>query len=97
MVKRAALACIHWYWKIIREEDRQICLYRVSCSRYTHAQIEDRGLITGLRSFVERMRSCKQGYTIERDDGTLCIRTVNGQRIPEEEINPIIRQELNAS
>ena len=96
MVKRAALACIHWYWKIVREEDRQVCLYRVSCSRYVHSQIEGRGLISGLRSFVERMRSCKQGYSIERADGALCIRTVNGQLIPEDEMNPVILQELNA-
>jgi len=97
MVKRAVMALIRWYWKIIREEDRQVCLYRVSCSRHVHALIDDRGLIVGLRSFAQRLRSCKQGYSIEREGGALSIRTVNGKRIPEEEINPVLRRELNAS
>ena len=96
MLKRAALAAIHWYWKVIREEDRQVCLYRVSCSRHVHAQIEGQGLRVGLRAFNRRMRSCKQGYTVEREGGRLSIRTVNGFWIPEEELNPVLRKELSA-
>jgi len=96
MLKRAALAAIHWYWKVVREEDRQVCLYRVSCSRHVHAQIEGHGLCVGIREFMRRMRSCKQGYSVEREGGRVFIRTVNGLMISEEEMNPVLRKELDA-
>jgi putative component of membrane protein insertase Oxa1/YidC/SpoIIIJ protein YidD len=96
-MKRAALALINWYWRVIREEDRQVCLYRVSCSRHVHALVENRGLIFGIRAFVKRMRSCKQGYSIERDEGELFIRTVSGNRINAEDINPLLLRELNSN
>lgn len=96
MLTRAVLAAIHWYWRVVREEDRQVCLYRVSCSRHVHALIEGQGLWVGLRAFVQRMRSCKQGYMVERESGDLFVRTVNGLRIPEEELNPVLSKELRA-
>jgi len=97
MFKRSALAAIHWYWRVVREEDRQVCLYSESCSRHVHAQIEEHGLRVGLQAFVRRMRSCKQGYTVERDGGVVSIRTVNGLRIPEQDLNPVLRRELKAA
>lgn len=95
MFKRAALAAIHWYWRVIREEDRRVCLYRVSCSRHVHAIMEKDGMIAGLRAFSQRMRSCKPGYRIERKDSDFRIHTVNGRVIVPDEMNPLLRGELS--
>ena len=97
MMKRLALASIHWYWKIVREENRKVCLFKVSCSRHVHEAILNGGLLSGILAFTRRMRACNGGYTVQTKNGITVIETVRGERIHEEDINPFLLQEFKST
>lgn len=97
MIQKALLALIHWYWRVVREEDRRVCLFRVSCSKHVHSTITGHGWIPGIRSFLFRMKTCKPGYRVERKNGEIHILTANGKHIPESDLNPLLLKEIKAT
>jgi len=97
MIQKALLALIHWYWRVVREEDRRVCLFRVSCSKHVHSTITSHGWIPGIRSFLFRMKTCKPGYRVEHKNGEILILTVNGKHIPESDLNPLLLKEIKAT
>ena len=97
MIRKAALALIHWYWNEVREEDRRVCLYRVSCSHHVHDMIIHNGWISGARCFLLRMKTCKPGYRIEQTRDGIYLVTSNGKHILEQDMNPLLVKELKSN
>jgi putative component of membrane protein insertase Oxa1/YidC/SpoIIIJ protein YidD len=85
---------IEFYWKIIPEKNRKICIYRITCSRYIYNAFSNDGFISGFLAYFQRRRSCKNGYTIKYQNKMILIEDRNGLIIQEHDINPLIVKEF---
>ena len=81
---------IKLYWKIFPEEKRNSCIFSESCSKYVKRTIEKDGLINGLKAFFFRFKHCRHGYSLQKNNDTIILLSLNKIKIPEKEINPQI-------
>lgn len=88
---------IKLYWKTFPEEKRRVCLYKQTCSQYTHKMLADKGFGIGVTAFISRMRNCRGGYSFKEENGKIIITTVKNATITEEEINPFVLAGLKAA
>ncbi len=82
---------IEYYWNTRPENQRKICIYRITCSRYVYNEFENNGLIEGIRAYFYRMKSCNHGYKLSLKKDML----LTGMKIKtQQEINPLIVKEF---
>lgn len=80
--------CIRAYWLLIPAGKRNVCLYEPSCSRHVFDVARRDGTWAGLMALRHRRRSCRGGYSIVRKKEGYRLRTVTGEWLEEEDINP---------
>ena len=85
---------IEYYWNTRAENQRKICIYRITCSRYVYNEFENNGLIEGIRAYFYRMKSCNHGYKLSLKKDMVVINDCNGKLILENDINPLIVKEF---
>lgn len=93
LAKRA----IKYYWNSVPEKKRKICIYKITCSRHVYKVFDNKGLISGLIAYFNRMKSCNDGYEIIYQNGKVLIEDRRGRIIREDDINPLIVQEYKNS
>ena len=62
----------------------------MSCSNYVFNITESKGLISGIKAFNERFKSCKPGYLLFEENNQWYLKTVNDIIVKQEYINPKI-------
>ena len=85
---------IEYYWNTLPENQRKICIYRITCSRYVYNEFENNGLIEGIRAYFFRMKSCNHAYKLSLKKDMVVINDCNGNLILENDINPLIVKEF---
>ena len=90
MFRRILLNLIKLYWKIIPERKRRVCIYKESCSKHVFKILKEEGSISGIKATFRRLKNCNNSYKIEKEDGTLRIRTSTEEIIEFNNINPIV-------
>jgi len=60
----ALLLLIRLYWRAVPAVRRRRCLFRITCSRYVYGIASTRGFRAGIAALLERLRSCRPGYTV---------------------------------
>ena len=89
-----AKKAIEYYWNARPENQRKICIYRITCSRYVYNEFENNGCIAGIRAYFYRMKSCNHGYKLSLKKDMVVIKDCNGNLILENDINPLIVKEF---
>lgn len=88
---------IEAYWRMKPASERNVCLFKRSCSREVYAHLDEHGFIRGVITYFRRMSACRSGYRIVRgEDGSFFLKTRNGSRIVEDQINPILLSEFKS-
>ena len=85
-MKNVFLFLIQLYWRFVPENKRNKCLYKVSCSHHVYKTTMERGIYTGIKSLVYRMKNCRPGYFIVEIEGKNHIITKNNSIIQPHEI-----------
>ena len=89
-MKLLLLAVIQTYWRFWPKQRRRSCLFRESCSEHVYNATDQLGLLGGLFALLQRMRQCREGYSIWTLDGKLVVRLADGSVVSEEEISPAV-------
>ena len=89
-----AKKAIEYYWNTRPENQRKVCIYRITCSRHVYNEFENNGCIAGIRAYFYRMKSCNHGYELSLKKDMVVIKDCNGNLILENDINPLIVKEF---
>lgn len=89
-MKWTFLLLIKLYWKIIPENKRRNCLFKVTCSRLVYQETIDKGFRGGFSSLLSRFKKCRSGYTLYTSNHGLEMKLADGSIIKEDEISPNI-------
>lgn len=63
-MKYLVLFIIQIYWRLIPENKRGKCIFRVSCSNYVYQVVQKNGFIEGLKAFKYRFINCRYGAEV---------------------------------
>ena len=87
-MKYLLLRLIKIYWRLIPTENRRMCIFRISCSRYVFQETESGGFLTGIEALRYRFQNCRRGFEIFDNpiDGTKQLILKNGDVLKESEI-----------
>ena len=97
MIVWLAKKAIEYYWNTRPENQRKICIYRITCSRHVYNEFGNNGCIAGIRAYFYRMKSCNHKYIISHKNNMVIIKDSQGNIIEENEINPLIVKEFKNS
>jgi len=90
-MKLIVISLIKFYYLLVPEEKRRICIYSESCSKYVLRTAKDRGFTKAVLAYIERIKSCNSNYSIESfGEMKIKIKTKNGIILEEEQINPFL-------
>ena len=78
------------YWLIFAERNRNICLYKESCSKKIFRKFIENGILSGIYTFYERLKNCRSSYKFIIEKEEIKIITKTGKIIENIEINPYI-------
>jgi putative component of membrane protein insertase Oxa1/YidC/SpoIIIJ protein YidD len=87
MCRYLVFLAIRIYWLLIPSRWRRTCIFRQSCSQYVYHMTAQHGLLAGWRAFVQRWRTCRPHYHLERHDGNICIRLADGSLANAQELS----------
>ena len=90
MLRRATLLIIQLYWKLVPEDRRRSCIFRLSCSHYVYEVVQSRGATQGLKAFVSRWRQCRPGYSVVPNYQSLRVLLRDGSVADESDIAPAV-------
>ena len=88
---------IRRYWRKTPESERRVCIHKVSCSRAVYKNIEKQGFWLGVKTYLQRRKTCNNNYRISKVEEKIIIYTKYGHILNEIDINPIILKEYNTS
>jgi putative component of membrane protein insertase Oxa1/YidC/SpoIIIJ protein YidD len=90
-MNHVVISLINFYYLLIPEDKRRICIHSKSCSKYVLRIARDRGFIKAVQAYIERIKSCNSNYSIESfGEMKIKIKTKNGIILEEEQINPFL-------
>ncbi|NLA16368.1 MAG: membrane protein insertion efficiency factor YidD [Bacteroidales bacterium] len=84
------LLFIKLYWKVVPESRRPNCLFKETCSHFVYKETVDKGFHSGLIALLQRIKKCRNGYTLYTSEQGLEMRLADGSVIGEDEISPYI-------
>ena len=85
---------IELYWRKKPESERRVCIHKVSCSKAVYENLEYYGFWTGVKTYLQRRKTCNDNYSITKVEEKIIIITKAGHVLNENEINPIIVKEF---
>lgn len=94
-MKLLLIILIRFYWLVVPEKLKRVCLFKESCSNYVYRITLADGFFEGLNGLRKRMRQCsseyrlytsKNGFEVLLSDRTI----VNQEEISPELIEPYI-------
>jgi putative component of membrane protein insertase Oxa1/YidC/SpoIIIJ protein YidD len=85
---------IEFYWRVVPESDRKVCLYKISCSKIVYNKLCNEGFWSGIRLYLDRKSNCKKGYSFIYSNGTVKLKTIKGLLLEEIDINPLLVSEI---
>ncbi len=79
---------IRCYWRLVPDDQRRPCIFKVSCSKHVYQVALNKGLLAGLRALRFRIINCRNGYHLFEDpiSGKKQMVLRSGQVIPEQDI-----------
>lgn len=86
---------IREYWRKTPESERRVCIHKVSCSRAVYEDIEKQGFWLGVKTYLQRRKTCNNNYRISKVEDKIIIYTKYGLILNEFDINPTILKEFN--
>lgn len=92
-MKYFLLLIIKIYWKIIPENKRRTCIYKISCSHFVYNQTVQNGFVKGISALFYRYKNCQSGYFIFKIKDKLYVKTVDNQVIIEEDLSEKVKNE----
>lgn len=81
---------IEQYWKKIPPQERRVCLHKVSCSNAVYSDLNEFGFYKGLKTYLNRRKTCNTIYELKNSNEGIYLITKNGSILKENEINPIL-------
>jgi len=85
------------YYKIYPEDQRRVCIYAESCSKYVLRVAKNKGFFEAIKAYSDRIKSCNVDYIHTFPDGVFInITTKNGVILEENEINPFLVKSLKS-
>lgn len=97
MLVKICKYCIECYWRKVSASKRRVCIHKVSCSNAVYDSLSNYGFWVGIKTYLQRRKTCNEGYSINKIDEKIVIKTKAGYLLQENEINPIIVKEFNNS
>lgn len=88
---------IERYWRKNPASERRVCIHNVSCSRAVYDNIDNYGILSGIKTYLHRRKTCNKYYRITIDKDNIIITTKDGSILNENDINPVILKEIKAS
>ncbi len=87
-MKTGLLWIIRCYWRLVSDDQRRPCIFRVSCSKFVYQATLNQGLLAGLRALRFRIINCRHGYHLFEDpiSGKKQMFLRSGQVIQEQDI-----------
>lgn len=87
-MKNGLLWIIRCYWRLVPDDRRRLCIFKVSCSKHVYQVTVSKGLLSGLRALRFRVINCRHGYHLFEDPigGKKQMILRSGQVIPEKDI-----------
>lgn len=92
-MKYSLILVIQLYWKIIPECKRRKCLFKLSCSKYVYQITKNKGLISGLKALLFRVKNCNPYYNITEIKGEKLLITKSGEIFTKKEISEFVFEE----
>lgn len=62
-MKYLVLFLIRLYW-FIPKRFRRTCLFKQTCSHHVFAVTKEKGIMSGLKAFRQRIKQCRPGYSV---------------------------------
>ena len=90
MLVNLAKLLIKCYWKKYPENKRRVCIHKISCSNAVYQELNKHGLYKGIKTYLERRKTCNRHYKLFFFNENVIIKTKNNKIIQEDNINPII-------
>lgn len=87
---RGILLCfIKLYWLFIPADKRRNCIYHKSCSRHVYDITKKKGLFSGMKALITRIKTCSPNHEIIYlgKENTLLIKLSNGTILQQNEIS----------
>jgi len=82
------IGIIQLYWYFIPEKKRRNCIFKTSCSHFVFNQTRDNGFISGLIALNQRIKKCRPGYKVIRDETQfLRLQLSDGSYLAKEEVS----------
>ena len=88
---------IERYWRNTPKSERRVCIHKISCSKAVYENLNKHGFWMGLKTYLQRRKTCNKNYIIKIDGGKIIIKTKYGSILNENDINPIILMEFKTS
>lgn len=90
------LKLIKFYWLAFPETKRRQCIFKETCSRYVYRHLKEKGLVAGFFSLINRVRKCRNGYSLYSGDNGIEMKLVDGTTIYQDEISRNLLQGISS-
>ena len=58
---------IRFYWLIVPNKIKGVCLFKESCSKYVYRKLTEDGFKAGVKALRYRIKTCRQPYVIRKN------------------------------
>ena len=80
---------IRFYWLIVPNKIKGVCLFKESCSKYVYRKLTEAGFKSGIKALKYRIKTCREPYVIRKNiySNEFEMHLCNGDLVEEKKIN----------